>query len=143
MNAPYYGAAFLSAALGTKTKTISQLDNSSNTTAVYAFYDSSGAPNTLLAVNTALFSGSGTRASDTVTFTGLQLPSGTKTLHAVRMTSTSATAVIANGNVVTMGGASFSGNCVLDKQPVSEAVSVTDGRVQVEVSASEALYITL
>jgi len=141
VNAPFYGAAFLSQALGTDTTHIAQLDTSTNNTAVYAFFNSSSVPVRILVINSALYSGSGTRTSTTVSFTGVG--GSNRTLRALRLTGSSANAVIANGDSVTIGGSSFGGTCLANKAQTFESVSLAKGAFSVSLLASEALYIQL
>jgi hypothetical protein len=88
--------------LGTDGSKLSMLDDGSGAIASYVVYNSSGRPVRLLVYNSDYYTGSGTRSSASVSFTGGGLSSsGSKT--ATRLTAPNATSRVDQGAAVTIG----------------------------------------
>jgi len=136
VNAPFYGAAFLSSAIGTDAKKVSQLDNGSDTTAAYALYNSAGNVVRLIAINSQFYS-SGTRPSTSVVFSGLS----TSAVQVTRLTAPSAESQTALGGNVTIAGRSLDSSCKLVGNQGVETVGVVGGNLTVTLLASEAVFI--
>lgn len=114
------------------------LDDGTSATGVYAVFNASNMPVRLLVINTDYYGGTDTRATSTVSLSGLSAPSGVK--QAKRMTAPSATST----SGVTIGGStSFTNTCMRSGSQATESVSVSGGTMSVSVSASEALIVFL
>lgn len=139
---PYYGAVFVSEFLGTDGAKVAALSDTDTGMAVYAVYSSAGTPLRLLVLNTNYFDGTGTRSSNTVSFTGIATASGTK--QAKRLTAPSATSLADQGAAVTIGGGgTFGANCARTGTEGTETVAVSNNAFSVAVKASEALIVNL
>ncbi|KAF8584898.1 glycoside hydrolase family 79 protein [Ramaria rubella] len=143
VDGPYYGAAFLSEALGTDGHSVAMLDAGTNSTAVYGIYSAAGVPIRVLIINTAYFNGTGTRTTTTVPLTGLR--SGASMLSAKRMTAPAATSTVAAGGTspITLGGQSFTAACMRTGTQVLESVPTASGSASLTLKASEALIVFL
>lgn len=147
--APYYGAYFVSAALG-GSAAVAQLDDGGSDLAVYAMYThgSDASPAKLAIINTAYYpnttasAGTSTRPQSTVRLTGLRSGSAA-TLR--RLTAPYATSQQELGQVPTWAGRSFSNaKCAFAGTEKTEAVAVgADGTTSVVVAASEAVLLYL
>lgn len=142
MDGPYYGAAFLSEALGNDGHSVAMLDSGTDTTAVYAVYSHSGKSIRVLVMNTAYFNGTGTRSTVTVPLTGLY---DSYHLLARRLTAPTATSTVVARDIspITLGGQFFTPRCVLTGTQVQERVAVSSGFASVTLKASEALLVFL
>ncbi|EIW63157.1 uncharacterized protein TRAVEDRAFT_26555 [Trametes versicolor FP-101664 SS1] len=139
---PYYGAVFVSEFLGTDGAKVAALSDTDTGMAVYAVYSAAGTPLRLLVLNTNYFDGTGTRSSNTVSFSGIATASGTK--QAKRLTAPSATSLADQGAAVTIGGSGkFGANCARTGTEGTEAVAVSNNAFSVAVKASEALIVNL
>ncbi|GJJ07592.1 hypothetical protein Clacol_001795 [Clathrus columnatus] len=145
VDGPYYGAAFLSEALGIDGHSVSMLDNGTDSMAVYAIYSSSGVVLRILLINTEYFDGTGTRVSTTVPLAGLKTTNRPDMLSAKRLTAPLANSIVsANGSSpITLAGQSFDGLCSLTKNEVIELIPVHNNSVSVSLQASEALLVSL
>lgn len=140
VGAPYYGAAFVSAFLGTDGARLLALDDGTGAVGVYALYNSAGAPVRLLAYNSAYYDGSGTRGSASVSFSGLR---GTSALGR-RLTAPNATSRADQGGTPTIGGGGqYDAVCKDVGTRSFETFAITGGSVTVDVKASEALVVYL
>ncbi|KAK7060146.1 hypothetical protein VNI00_000910 [Paramarasmius palmivorus] len=141
--APFYGTYFLNTFLGTDGSKLSMLDDGSGAIASYVIYNSSGRPVRLLVYNSDYYTGSGTRSSASVSFTGGGLSSsGSKTV--TRLTAPNATSRVDQGAAVTIGsGLTFDGNCNAVGQITKENLSYTGSTLSVTVKASEAVIVDL
>uniref|UniRef100_A0A0W0G4A6 Beta-glucuronidase C-terminal domain-containing protein n=1 Tax=Moniliophthora roreri TaxID=221103 RepID=A0A0W0G4A6_MONRR len=141
--APFYGTYFVNTFLGTDGARLSMLDDGAGAVASYVVYNSSSKPLRVLVYNSNYYSGSGTRSSTSVSFTGGGLASsGSKT--ATRLTAPNATSRVDQGAAVTIGGGlTFDGNCNAVGSISKETVSFSGSTLTVSVKASEALIIDL
>ena len=118
------------------------LDDGTSAIGVYAVYSASNVPLRLLVIDTTYFDGSGTRASTSVSLTGLTTSAGTK--KAKRLTAPNATSRSDQGAAVTIGGStSFTSTCTRSGTQNFEDVSVSGGATTVTLKASEALIVYL
>lgn len=116
------------------------LDDGTSAIGVYAVYSSSNVPVRLLILNSNYFDGTGTRASTSVSLTGLT--AGNK--KAKRLTAPNATSRSDQGAAVTIGGStSFTSTCVRSGTQNLEDVNVSGGAATVTLQASEALIVYL
>ncbi|KAJ3975093.1 hypothetical protein EV361DRAFT_890688 [Lentinula raphanica] len=141
--APFYGAYFVSAFLGTDGAKLEMLDDGTGAIASYVIFNSAGAPVRLLIYNSNYYDGTGTRSSTSVSFSGGGVPaSGTVT--ALRLTGPNATSRVDEGGIVTIGGGvTFDGDCNVVGSETRENVVVSGGVLTVNVQASEALIVFL
>lgn len=146
INAPYYGAYFVSQFLGTDGASLSIFSSSTepSSIATYAVYSSSGILLRALIYNSNYYNGTGTRASETVELSGL--PTDTSTVTAVRLTAADATVIIGEGDAevgaVTIGGGMvFGSGCEVQGEQTVESVSVSGGVASVSVKESEAVIV--
>ncbi|KIJ25823.1 glycoside hydrolase family 79 protein [Sphaerobolus stellatus SS14] len=140
VDGPYYGAAFLSQAIGTDGHSVAMLDSGTDSTVIYGIFSSSGLPLRVLIINTAFFNGTGTRSSVTVPLTNIQ---NTIPVTAQRLTAPAATSVVPTGGTspITLAGRTFTPACTSSGTQVVENVSVISGSANVTVAASEALLV--
>lgn len=142
VDGPYYGAAFLSEAIGIDGHSIAMLDNGTNFMAAYGIYSSTGEPLRVLLINTEYFDGTGTRPSTTVSWAGLE---GRSTLRAKRLTAPSAVSTVSADELspITLAGQSFNSLCSRIGREAVESIKVVNGSVAVTVQASESLLVWL
>jgi len=139
VNAPFYGAAFVSDFLGNSTK-LAMLDDGTGMIAVYGAYSAAEVPARLLIYNSGYFNGTGTRSSAIVSFSGI-IAYGP--LEAKRLTAPDAISRMDQGGNVTIGGVQFDPACQLTGAQETESISVAEGSISVSVKASEALIVYL
>ncbi|KAK7685216.1 hypothetical protein QCA50_011579 [Cerrena zonata] len=139
---PYYGVAFVSEFFGTDGVRVAMLDDGTSAIGVYAVYSASNVPVRLLVINSNYFDGTGTRATTSVSLTGLT--TSTETTKAKRLTAPNATSRSDQGAAVTIGGStSFTSTCTRSGTQNLEDVSVSGGAATVSLQASEALIVYL
>lgn len=144
INAPYYGAYFVSQFLGTDGASISELSSDSSAVAIYAVYSSSNTLLRTLIYNSNYFDGTGTRSNQTVQLSGLS--SGLNRATAVRLTANDAGVIIGQGGeemgAVTIGGGlTFGSGCEVSGEQTGESVAVSGGVANVVVQDSEAVIV--
>lgn len=143
VDGPYYGAAFLSEAIGVDGHSVAMLDNGTDFMAVYGIYSSTGKPLRLLLINTDFFDGTGTRPSTTISLTGLETESST--LRAKRLTAPSAVSIVSPDELspITLAGQTFNAMCSRIGREAVESIKVVNGSVAVALQASESLLVWL
>jgi len=141
INAPFYGAAFLSMAIGTDARKVLQLDAASNTTAAYALYNPAGKPVRLIAINSQYYGGpsAGARPSTSVSFSGLSVT----TVQVWRLTAPSAESQTSLGGNVTIAGRTLNSSCNQVGNEIVENGTVVGGILTITLLASEAVFIQL
>lgn len=142
INAPYFGAYFVSEFLGSSSATqLIQLDSGTTDIGAYAVYPgSSSTPARILLYNSATYSGTGTRPSVAVTLNGLS--SSSSVISSKRLTAPSSSSLASDG--VTIGDSgSFTSDCSPSGTQNKESVSVSNGSLTVNVPASEAVIVYL
>ncbi|KAH7930049.1 hypothetical protein BV22DRAFT_1001423 [Leucogyrophana mollusca] len=140
VDAPFYGAVFVSDFLGKDGTKVAMLDDGTGSTGIYAVYGVFGKPLRLLIYNSVYYDGTTARTSVSVNFTGIS----STTVTAKRMTAQNATAIIGEGGIVTIGGGgSFDTSCQSVGTQTLEMVPVAGGAFDVSVAASEALIVYL
>ncbi|KDQ49544.1 glycoside hydrolase family 79 protein [Jaapia argillacea MUCL 33604] len=146
VEAPYYGAAFVSEFLGTGGVKLAMLDDGSGAVGSYAVYSQdTNRPVRLLVYNSNYYNGTGTRTVSTITFTGISGGQTGSVIVAKRLTASNANVTIDAGGEVTIGGGGmFDENCLPTGVQSLEGVSVgSGGTISVSVNASEALIVYL
>ncbi|KAH7916149.1 glycoside hydrolase family 79 protein [Hygrophoropsis aurantiaca] len=142
VDAPYYGAAFVSDFLGKDGVKLAMLDDGTGSTGIYAVYGVSGEPLRALVYNSVYYDGTTTRSNVSLNFT--LSSSSAQTVLAKRMTAQNATAIIGEGGVVTIGGdGRFDSSCQPTGAQTLESIAVEGGIFEVSVAASEALIVYL
>ncbi|KAH9904087.1 glycoside hydrolase family 79 protein [Xylariomycetidae sp. FL2044] len=142
----HYGA-YAATALLAQASHLTALDDGTTNYAAYVTFDEAGAPLRALLYNSDYFAGSGSgsgRSSQSFELTGL-VRGGSGTLRAKRLTAESASSRVDQGGNVSFGGQTFTnGDCLVSGDEVFESLAVTaDGRLAVDVKASEALLVYL
>ncbi|PAV16737.1 glycoside hydrolase family 79 [Pyrrhoderma noxium] len=142
INAPYFGAYFVSEFLGSSGSTrLIQLDSGSTSIGAYAvFPSSSSAPARVLLYNSNIYSGSGTRSSESITLSGLS--SSISTVKTKRLSAPSSSSLASNGVVIGSSG-SFGSDCSLTGTQSTDSISVANQLVTINVPASEAVIVYL
>jgi len=146
MGAPYYGAYAATAALAGGSY-ITALDNGTSSDGVYVIYDSAKVPIKVLLYNSAFYSGSGSRGTQTFELTGLLSATGgvgNAAVKSKRLTAPSANSRVDQGENPTFGGQTFANvTCVIGGTETFESTSVTAGVATFSVKDSEALLVYL
>lgn len=139
INAPYYGAYFVSQFLGTDGASVSMLSPSTDNIATYAVYSPSGSLLRALIYNSNYFDGTGARSTATVRLSGL--PSGSSA-SMVSLTAERATVVVGvSGSVTIGGGMAFGSGCEVSGTQTAKSVAVSGGVASVSVQESEAVIV--
>lgn len=138
--ATYYGAYFVTQALAGANK-VSVLDNGTTPYATYIMYNANNQAIKAVLYNSDYYTGSGKRTSQTFTLSNLPVGSGTVT--AVRLTAAAATAKVEFGQNPSISGLTFSNTtCMPVGSSVNEVSTVSNSRATFTVQASEALLVT-
>jgi hypothetical protein len=91
-------------------------------------------------INSQFFGGTGTRASTTVSLTGIN---GASTVQVRRLTAPAATSQTAQGSNVTLAGRSINSACQVVGTESVETITVVGGSLSVKLLASEAVFIQI
>lgn len=140
MGAPYYGAT-AAVALMAGAAHLAELDDGRGSYAAYASFDAEGRALRVLLYNSDYYTGGGARRAEQFTLTGL---AGLQEVRAKRLTAGGALSRADRGDDISFGGQKFgNGTCTVAGQERFETARVVDGRVTLEVKATEALLVYL
>jgi hypothetical protein len=128
-------------AIGKDATKVSQLDDGTGAIAAYAFYNSSGNPVRLLAINSLYYNASSgsSRSSSSVLFSSLSSPS----VQLRILTAPSAEAQTSLGAKITVAGRTINSSCNQVGNEIVQTLPTTGGNLTVTLQASEAVFIQL
>ena len=140
VNAPYYGAYFVSLFLGSENNSrLIMLDPGNTSLAAYLIFNANGAPLRALLYNSDYFT-SGIRSNSTFT---LNLSGNLASVRIKRISAPSATSLGTDGELAIGGGLRFDNSCVRTGNDGSESLRTNGRSVVVAVQGTEAAIVYL